>query len=84
VRALEIILRKQPQKYIASATQNIQNKLFRSLDKISRLEGDIKKLKGYRNLYRFKIDHFRILFEVQKQEKCIVVTCIDVRTNIKY
>jgi mRNA interferase RelE/StbE len=81
---LEIRLNKQPQKYIAAVDKNTRNKLYRALANISELKGDIKKLKGYDNLFRFKINHIRILFEINKQEKIIVVTCINVRTNIKY
>lgn len=52
---LEIKLEKQPIKYLASVDQKTRNKLYRALDKLKNLEGDIVRLKGYKNLYRFKI-----------------------------
>lgn len=81
---MEIKLKKQPIKYLASVDAQTRNKLYRALDKLSLLEGDIKKLKGTENLYRFKIAHYRILFSIDRDGQLIVVETIDTRTNIKY
>ena len=45
---LEIKLEKQPIKYLASVDQKTRNKLYRALDKLKNLEGDIVRLKGYK------------------------------------
>ena len=81
---MKIILKKQPQKYLAAVDEKTRQKLYRALDEVSVLKGDIKKLKGYDNLYRYKINHYRILFELDTHIKIITVNTINTRTNIKY
>ena len=80
---MEIVLRKQPQKYLSSVDVNTRKKLNRALDGLKELEGNIVKLSGKNNLYRLKIEHFRIIFEYNGGE-IIIVETIDTRTNIKY
>lgn len=81
---MEIKLKKQPQKYLAAVDANTRQKLYKALDQLSRLEGDIVPLAGHKNLYRYKIAHYRIIFEWNKGEIVITVIEINTRTNIKY
>jgi Cytotoxic translational repressor of toxin-antitoxin stability system len=81
---MQIILKKQPQKYLASVDVPTRNKLYKALEQVSQLEGDIKRLKGYDNLYRYKIAHYRILFSIDAEGNIIIVSTINTRTNIKY
>lgn len=81
---MEIRLKKQPQKYLRSVDENTRRKLYKSLDELSRLEGDIVPLAGQKNRYRYKIAHYRITFEWIKGEIVITVIEINTRTNIKY
>ena len=81
---MELHLKKQPQKYLASVDENTRDKLLKALDQLSRLEGDIKPLGGKKNLFRYKIPHYRIIFEWIKGEIVITVIEINTRTNIKY
>ena len=81
---MEIILKKQPQKYLSSVDTPTRSKLYRALDKLKSLDGDIVRLEGSQNLYRFKISHYRIIFTYDKDGKIIIVETIDTRTNIKY
>lgn len=81
---MEIKLKKQAQKYLDSADENTRRKLYKALDRLSRMEGNIVKLSGTKNRYRYKIDHYRILFEWNKGDLIIVVVEINTRTNIKY
>ena len=81
---MQIILKKQPQKYLASAEVPTRNKLNKALDELSRLEGNIKPIKGRDNFYRYKIAHYRILFSIDTEGNIIVVSTINTRTNIKY
>ena len=74
---MELKLKKQPQKYLASVDAPTRKKLYRALDSLSRL-------KGYANRYRYKILHYRITFEWVKGEIVITVIEINTRTNIKY
>ncbi len=81
---VQILLQKQPQKYLASVDAPTRVKLYKAPDHLSRLEGDIKRLKGYDNLYRYKIAHYRILFSIDVAGNLIIVSTINTRTNIKY
>ncbi|GHU85895.1 hypothetical protein FACS1894198_4660 [Clostridia bacterium] len=81
---LQVVLRKQPQKYLAAIDETTRNKLNKALQKLETLTGDIKKLKGTCNHFRVKIHHYRILFTLDKDTKTIEVQQIDARTNIKY
>lgn len=81
---MQIQLKKQAQKYLDSVDEPTRKKLYKALDQLSQLRGDIKALKGFQNLYRFKIQHYRILFEWIKGEIVITVIEINTRTNIKY
>ena len=81
---MELKLKKQPQKYLLSVDENTRKKLNKALDELSRLEGDIKPLKGIPNRYRYKIAHYRIVFDWVKGEIIITVIEINTRTNIKY
>ena len=84
VSSLEIKLKKQPQKYLDSVDEKTRKKLYKALDQLSRWEGDIVRLAGTKNGYRYKIAYYRILFTWNKGEIVITVIEINTRTNIKY
>lgn len=81
---MEIKLKKRAQKYLDSVDANTRKKLYKALDQLSRFEGDIVRLEGTQNRYRYKIAHYRILFEWKKGDIIITVVEINTRTNIKY
>lgn len=80
---MEIKLEKQPEKYLASVDETNRNKLHKALEKIKNLEGNIVRLKGTNNLFRYKIEHYRIIFRYDGKQ-IIIVETINTRTNIKY
>ncbi len=81
---MEIKLKKQPQKYLASVDDKTRKKLYKALDQLSQLEGNIVRLGGYKSRYRYKLDHYRIVFDWVQGELVIIVIEINTRTNIKY
>lgn len=81
---MEIKLKKQPQKYLKCVDEKTRKRLYKALDQISKLEGNIVPLGGYANRYRYKTDHYRITFDWIKGEIVITVIEINTRTNIKY
>ena len=81
---MELKLKKQPQKYLASVDANTRKKLYKALDQLSRLEGNIVPLAGKPNRYRYKIAHYRITFEWLKGDIIITVIEINTRSDIKY
>lgn len=69
---------------MASVDTKTRDKLYKALEKLKELDGDIKKLKGFDNYFRLKIAHYRILFSIDQNGQIIIVETIDTRTNIKY
>ena len=80
---MEVQLKKQAQKYLDRVDQPTREKLLRALDQLALLQGDIKPLKGQKNIYRYKLEHYRMIFEWSK-DATIVVISINTRTNTKY
>ncbi len=81
---MEIRLEKQPQKYLAKADETTRKKLYKALDQISQLSGNITRLEGQKNRYRYKMEHYRITFDWIKGEIVITVIEINTRSNINY
>ena len=81
---MELRLSKQAKKYLDSVDENTRRKLLKALDKLSRLEGNIVPLKGKKDRYRYKIEHYRITFDWVKGQIVIAVIEINTRSNIKY
>ena len=80
---MKIKLKKQPQKYLAKVDEATRRKLKSGIEEIREFRGDIKRLRGMENMYRYKIEHYRILFQYSGEE-IIIVDTINTRTNIKY
>lgn len=80
---MELILKKQPKKYLASVDRTLRRKLEDALEGLKELKGDIVHLNGTKNMFRLKLDHYRIIF-AYTGGKIIIVETIDTRTNIKY
>lgn len=80
---MELELKKQPKKYLASVDAPTRKKLEKALEGLKELKGDIIHLSGTRDKYRLKIEHYRVIF-AYNGGKIIIVEAIDTRTNIKY
>ena len=81
---MELRFKKQPEKYLASVDTKTRKKLYDALDELAQLKGDIRCIDKKRSLYRYKIQHYRIIFQWLKGEIVITVIEINTRTNIKY
>ena len=79
---MEIRLRKQAQKYLDRVDEPTRKKLMQALEQLALLQGDIVPLKGQKDIYRYKIYHYRILFEWHKGALVITVIKINTRSNI--
>ena len=79
----EILLKKQPRKYLVGVDAATYKKLRRALDGLQEFKGDIIKLQGS-EFYRLKIPQYRIIFTRDKLINIIFVEEINTRTNINY
>ena len=81
---MEIKLEKQPQKYLLKADETTRKKLYKALEQLAELRGNIARLEGFQNRYRYKLEHYRIIFDWVKGEIVIRVIEINTRSNIHY
>ena len=51
---------KQAEKYLGKVNKDIALRLITAINKLP--EGDVKKMRGFKNLYRLRIGDFRIKF----------------------
>ena len=51
---------KQAEKYLGKLNKNTALRLIMAINKLP--EGDVKKMRGFENLYRLRIGDFRIKF----------------------
>jgi mRNA interferase RelE/StbE len=61
---------------------SISRRIFKSVDELKDKfsEKDIKKLKGYSNLYRLRVGDFRVIFELERD--LIIILKIGHRESI--
>lgn len=76
---MQIVLKKQPTKYLNKCSQKTYAKLDKDLSGLEDWEGDIKALQGRKDEYRLKVPPFRIIFTYVKGDDVITVTKIDTR-----
>ncbi|MDR1600423.1 MAG: addiction module toxin RelE [Oscillospiraceae bacterium] len=81
---MKLILGKQPRKYLRSVDAPTRAKLGRALDALGRGQGDVVKLAGHDNEYRYKIEHYRIIFSYDRAAGAVNVIEINTRGNISY
>ena len=79
---MEVILRKQPEKYLDKCQPKSYEKLQNALLSLKDWGGNIKGLEGRKNEYRLKLPPFRIIFSYVKGEDFITVTKISTRGDV--
>lgn len=75
---LLIIYKKCAIKFLKKQNKKIAKKIIEAINKIP--NGDIKRLKGYDNLYRLRINSIRIIFTLK--DNLIYIENIDNRGDI--
>jgi len=70
-----ITYKKQPTKYLDKTDTNTRAKLEKAIDGLQELNGDIVRIKGT-DLFRLKIDHYRIGFAYNNDTETITIEAI--------
>ena len=80
----KLIYHKSALKFISKQEKNIQLRIAEGLKGLLKIppEGDIKGMIGYEGLYRLRIGTFRILFDINHDEKMIYVQAVGNRGDI--
>lgn len=81
VRTVDILYKKQPEKYLKRTDKITYKKLSKAIDGLRELEGDIIRLQGS-ELYRLKIYHYRILFTYSSAHNTITIEEINSRGDV--
>ena len=73
-----ITYKKCALKFLQKQNKKFANKIMQMINKIP--QGDIKRLKGYNNLYRLRIGPIRVLFSIN--DNSIFIENIDNRGDV--
>lgn len=70
---MKLIITKRAQKDLESLDKTTQKRIAEKLDQmlVYPLSVDLKKLKGYENLWRLRVGDYRIILEIREQESTI-------------
>jgi mRNA interferase RelE/StbE len=71
----KIILEKSAKKFIQKQPKNKQQKIYNAIKQLP-YGNDIKKLKGYINKYRLRVNDYRIIYD--KFDDTYIIDIIDV------
>ena len=75
---------KSALKFIAKQDKSVQKRIALGLLGLLEIppEGDIKSMKGYTDMYRLRVGAFRILFDINHDEKLIYIQAVGNRGDI--
>ncbi|MGL6108283.1 type II toxin-antitoxin system RelE family toxin [Romboutsia sp.] len=75
-----IQLEKSVEKFIRKQNKDTQKRIIMAIYKLP--EGDVKKLKGFKNYYRMRVGDIRVIFEKEDDKLKIIVIDIGNRGQI--
>lgn len=80
----KLIYHKSAVKFIAKQDKSSQERIATGLKGLLIIppEGDIRTLKGNNDLYRLRIGYFRIIFNIDHEEKVVYIQAIGNRGDI--
>lgn len=80
----KLIYHKSALKFIAKQEKAIQKRIADGLKGLLKIppEGDIKIMKGHEELYRLRVGTFRILFDIDHDEKIVYIQSVGNRGDI--
>ena len=72
---MKIEYRRQAEKYLHRCDANTRNKIFRAIEGLKEQKGDVRPIEGS-DMYRLKIEHFRIAFTYDIKSDSIIIEAI--------
>lgn len=80
----EIRITNQAAKELNDLPIQIRSRILEAFEELAQwpVVSNVKKLKGYKNLYRKRVGDYRILFEVYEQQLVITVVRIAHRKDV--
>lgn len=84
-RSYKIIIEKKVQKFLEDLKKADQEKIISKIKALTTSDSsslNIKKLQGYKNVYRLKIDDYRVVFAVVSSKKILIISVIGHRKEV--
>ena len=81
----KIIIDKKAQKFLDGLSASYREKIvlkIKALTSVDLNSLNIKRLQGYKNLYRLKVDNYRVVFAITTDKRLIIVSVIGHRKEI--
>lgn len=81
----KIIIEKKAQKFLEGLTQADYEKVVSKIESLTSSDPvslNIQKLQGYKNLYRIKVDDYRVIFVVIPTKRVIIISVIGHRKEV--
>lgn len=73
----KIEFEKSAKKFIAKQPPEQQKRLIKAIRSLPD-SGDIKKMKGYKSLYRLRVGDYRVLYTVNNSGEFVIVIVTDI------
>lgn len=77
----QIIVRKKAKKFIDKLPRNEKIRVAKAIQMLPKGE-DIKKLKGYSDLWRLRVGDYRIIYKVDNGELIVIVIDVGNRGEV--
>ena len=80
----EILLDRQPQKFLEKCERSLYDRLIRKLEELKKepVPYDVKRVVGRKEpVFRLRVGKYRILYRINYEEKRVVVVKIDLRES---
>ena len=80
----QVVIKKSAEKEIASLPLHIIEKLYKLLDQLTfdARPGGVKKLSGHKNLYRLRLNDYRIIYSVEDDKLYIIILKVGHRKDV--
>jgi len=79
-KTYKIVFARNAGKYFSSQHKDQQKRLAKAI--LTLPNGDTKKLKGYKGLYRLRVGDYRIIYTIKPDESLIAVLKIGNRRDV--
>lgn len=75
---MTIVYSKQAQKFLNKQSALTRKRIMLAIESLP--SGDVKKLAGYKDLYRLRVGHFRVIFN--KDGEILYILKVDNRGDV--
>jgi mRNA interferase RelE/StbE len=80
----QLTLSRETVKFVSKQEKSVQERIRKALLGLTLRPpvGDIKPMKGYTKRFRLRVGSYRVLFEINHEEKMICILTVDNRGDV--